>query len=105
MRRRPTCWSASPPSCARSSRRRAGFETFGASSIDLALLFDVPGDDWNTAHPMRDRIVVSIMRRFAREGISIPYPTQTTYTAAPDGRIIMPYPEVQPVHVENTPSC
>ncbi len=51
---------------------RAGFETFGASSIDLSLLFDVPGDDWNKAHPMRDRIVVSIMRRFAQEGISIP---------------------------------
>jgi len=83
---------------------RAGFETFGASSIDLSLLFDVPGDDWNKAHPMRDRIVVSIMRRFSQEGISIPYPTQTTYTAAPDGRIVMPYPEVQPVHVENAPS-
>lgn len=76
---------------------RAGFESFGASSLDFALLVDVPGADWNVAHPLRDRLLVSIMKRFAAEGISIPYPTQTTFTAAPDGTIIMPYPEVQPV--------
>jgi small-conductance mechanosensitive channel len=76
---------------------RAGFEAFGASSLDFALLVDVPGNDWSIAHPLRDRLLVSIMKRFAAEGISIPYPTQTTYTAAPDGQLIMPYPEVQPV--------
>ena len=70
---------------------RSGFENFGASSLDFALQFDIPGDDWATAHPMRDRIMVSIMTRFAKEGISIPYPTQTTYTAAPDGTLVMPY--------------
>ncbi|HVI99771.1 MAG TPA: mechanosensitive ion channel family protein [Sphingomonas sp.] len=76
---------------------RAGFESFGASSLDFTLLVDVPGRDWAVAHPLRDRLLVAIMKRFAAEGISIPYPTQTTYTAAPDGTIIMPYPEVQPV--------
>ncbi len=70
---------------------RAGFENFGASSLDFALQFDIPGDDWATAHPMRDRIMVSIMTRFANEGIVIPYPTQTNYTAAPDGTLVMPY--------------
>lgn len=72
---------------------RAGFETFGPSSLDFALLVDVPGKDWSVAHPLRDRLMVSIVKRFAEEGISIPYPTQTTFTAAPDGRLIMPYPE------------
>ncbi|MEE4451606.1 mechanosensitive ion channel family protein [Novosphingobium resinovorum] len=70
---------------------RAGFETFGASSLDFSLLVDVPGRDWAVAHPLRDRLLVAIMKRFAQEGISIPYPTQTTFTAAPDGTIIMPY--------------
>ena len=70
---------------------RSGFENFGASSLDFALQFDIPGDDWATAHPMRDRIMVAIMTRFAAEGISIPYPTQTNYTAAPDGTLVMPY--------------
>lgn len=72
---------------------RAGFETFGPSSLDFALLVDVPGADWSVAHPLRDRLLVSIMKRFAAEGISIPYPTQTTYTAAPNGELIMPYPD------------
>lgn len=70
---------------------RSGFETFGASSLDFALQFDIPGNDWATAHPMRDRIMVSLIRRFAAERIGIAYPTQTTYTAAPDGTLVMPY--------------
>jgi small-conductance mechanosensitive channel len=78
---------------------RAGFENFGASSLDFALQFDVLGDDWATAHDLRNRVLVTLMKRFATEGISIPYPTQTTYTAAPDGTLVMPYPQVQPVEV------
>ena len=75
---------------------RSGFETFGASSLDFALLYDTPGNDWGTAHATRDKVMVAIMTRFAKEGISIPYPTQTTYTAAPDGTLIMPYAEPNP---------
>lgn len=70
---------------------RAGFETFGASSLDYALQFDIAGNDWPTAHAKRDRIMVAIIRRFAAEKIGIAYPTQTTYTAAPDGTLVMPY--------------
>ncbi|RHW17860.1 mechanosensitive ion channel family protein [Sphingomonas gilva] len=76
---------------------RASFEAFGASSVDFALWFDIPGNDWPTAHKIRDAVMIEVLRRFAAEKISIPYPTQTTYTAAPDGTIVMPYPEVQPV--------
>ncbi|QOV94396.1 mechanosensitive ion channel family protein [Novosphingobium sp. ES2-1] len=81
---------------------RSGFEAFGASSLDFTLILDVPGADWNVAHPLRDRLLVAIMERFAAEGISIPYPTQTTFTAAPDGTLIMPYPDgaVIPVTAE-----
>ncbi len=70
---------------------RAGFETFGASSLDYALQFDIAGNDWPTAHAKRDRIMVAIIRRFAAEKIGIAYPTQITYTAAPDGTLVMPY--------------
>jgi small-conductance mechanosensitive channel len=72
---------------------RAGFDAFGASSLDFALAFDIPGNDWTTAHATRDRLMVAIIRRFAAEGIGLAYPTQTSYTAAPDGRLIMPYAE------------
>jgi len=36
-------------------------------------------------------------KRFAAEGIDFAYPTQTTFTAAPDGTMVMPYATVQPV--------
>ena len=74
---------------------RAGFEAFGASSLDFSLLVDVSGNDWSIAHPLRDRLLVAIMKRFAEEGITIPYPSQTTFTAAPDGKLVMPYPEAE----------
>lgn len=74
---------------------RASFEAFGPSSLDFVLLVDVPGNDWSVAHPLRDRLLVAIMKRFAAEGITIPYPTQTAFTAAPDGTLIMPYAPAQ----------
>jgi predicted amino acid-binding ACT domain protein len=45
----------------------------------------------------RTKIVTDVMRVFATHGIEFAYPTQTTFTAAPDGTMIMPYPQVQPV--------
>lgn len=76
---------------------RAGFSAFGASTLDYELIVEVPGSDWGVAHPTRDRIATAILRRFAEAGISFAYPTQTSYTAAPDGKLVLPYPEVQPV--------
>ncbi len=76
---------------------RASFEDFGDSSVNFNLWFDIPGDDWPTAHKVRDRVIIGVLRRFASEGISIPFPTQTTYTSDPSGKLILPYPEVQPV--------
>lgn len=75
---------------------RAGFEAFSASSLDFAFIIDVPGADWSIAHPTRDRLLVAIMTRFAEEGINLAYPTQTTYTAAPSGKLIMPYDQASP---------
>lgn len=76
---------------------RASYNAFGASSVDLVLEFDLPGNDWDTAHATRDRVMIEILRKFAAEKITIPYPTQTAFTAAPDGTLIYPYPDVQPV--------
>lgn len=76
---------------------RASTEGFGASSIDFMIEFDVAGDDAPRAQLVRDKVMFGILRKFAEEGISIPYPTQTAFTAAPDGRLIMPYPEEAPM--------
>lgn len=76
---------------------RASTEGFGASSIDFMVEYDVPGDDVPQAQAIRDKIIFGIVRRFAAEGIVIPYPTQTAYTAAPDGTLIYPWPEAAPL--------
>jgi small-conductance mechanosensitive channel len=71
---------------------RASYEAFGPSSVDLVLEFDVPGDDVPASNAARDKIIIGILRKFAAEGITIPYPAQTAFTAAPDGKLIYPYP-------------
>lgn len=64
---------------------------FGASSIDCELVYDDRSVDPNTLAVHKSAIVTGIMRRFASEGIEFAYPTQTTFTAAPDGTLVMPY--------------
>ncbi|QNE31741.1 mechanosensitive ion channel family protein [Sphingomonas sp. NBWT7] len=77
---------------------RAGFVNFGASTLDFELEFDTPFADFQHAYDARHKVGLAILRRFNSEGINLPFPIQTTYTAAPDGRLVMPYPEVQAVH-------
>ena len=70
---------------------------FGPSSIDCELVYDDRSTDADTLAKHKSAIIVGIMRIFAREKIEIAYPTQTTFTAAPDGKMVMPYASVQPV--------
>jgi small-conductance mechanosensitive channel len=76
---------------------RSGFIGFGASSLDFELEFDVYLPDWDAIYVIRHKIGLAILRQFNQRGIEFAYPTQTTFTAAPDGRMIMPYADVQPV--------
>jgi small-conductance mechanosensitive channel len=80
---------------------RCGFIGFGASSLDFQLDFDSPGPDYAAFYDGRTAIGLAILKRFNDEGIEIAYPTQTTFTAAPDGTMVMPYAEVQPVRAVN----
>ena len=70
---------------------RAGFSTFGPSSLDFQLVFDVNSDDVEEMFKARHAIGIAIVEKFARDGIEFAYPTQTTFTAAPDGTLVMPY--------------
>ena len=76
---------------------RSGFVGFGASSLDFELEFEVYKPGWDDIYLIRHNIGLAILRQFNERGIEFAYPTQTTFTAAPDGRMIMPYAEVQPV--------
>ncbi len=76
---------------------RCGFTGFGASSLDFELLFDTAGPDYALFYEKRTAIGIAILKRFNDEGIDIAYPTQTSFTAAPDGSMVLPYPDVQQV--------
>ncbi len=76
---------------------RNGFSKFGASTLDYEFIVELDGSDLTAANEVRDRMVTTVLTRFAEEGINLPYPIQTAFTAAPDGTLIYPYPEVQPV--------
>lgn len=77
---------------------RAGFVGFGPSSIDFELVFDVRSDDFEETFTTRHNVGLTILERFRDEGILFAYPTQTTFTAAPDGSYVMPYAQLpQPV--------
>ena len=75
-----------------------GIIAFGASSLDYQLNFDVPDPDHHDYFQMRHRIGLAIWKRFNAEGIEFAYPTQTSFTAAPDGRAVMPYPDSRALH-------
>lgn len=75
---------------------RAGFVGFGDSSLNFEVEFDCSAV-YDEAYLMRHKVGLAILDRFNDEGIEFAYPTQTTFTSAPDGTMIMPYAEVQPV--------
>jgi small-conductance mechanosensitive channel len=64
---------------------------FGPSSVDFELLFDSRTTDVNKLAADRSAVALAVMRSFAEHGIQFAYPTQTTFTAAPDGTYVMPY--------------
>ena len=72
---------------------RCGMIDFGQSSLDFELLFLVHSIDYNYVFNTRAQICLEILKAFQREGIEFAYPTQTTFTAAPDGTLVMPYPD------------
>jgi small-conductance mechanosensitive channel len=64
---------------------------FGASSIDFELIFDSRTTDANKVAADRTAVALAVLRSFAEHNLEFAYPTQTTFTAAPDGTMIMPY--------------
>jgi small-conductance mechanosensitive channel len=72
---------------------RAHAFQFGPSSIDFELVFHVDTPDIVEFMAARQAIMLDMMRRFEELGLQFAYPTQTTFTAAPDGTLVMPYPQ------------
>lgn len=72
---------------------RCGFTGFGDSSLDFQLDFDILATKFEPVFEARHAIGLAILQKFNDEGLEFAYPTQTTFTAAPDGEMILPYPE------------
>ena len=75
---------------------RCGILGFSASSIDFELIFDVGTTDQNKVVADRTAVALAVLRSFKEHGIQFAYPTQTSFTAAPDGKLVMPYPTPAP---------
>lgn len=71
---------------------RCGLTTIAPSSFDFDLQFDVPGRDAAAAFIARHSIALDIIASFEKAGIAFAVPTQVSYTAAPDGALVMPWP-------------
>ena len=71
---------------------RSHMVAFGTSSVDYETVYFVEAQDYATYAQVRHDVMLAVMRRFAELGIGFAYPTQTSYTAAPDGSLIMPWP-------------
>jgi small-conductance mechanosensitive channel len=72
---------------------RSSFTGFGASSLDFEAVFDVMSEDINIVAAGRTAVGIALFETMHAEGYEFAYPTQTTFTAAPDGSMILPYPE------------
>jgi small-conductance mechanosensitive channel len=79
----------------RTTMVRCGMTGFGASSLDFELQFDIHSPDYEYVFATRAAICMEILQAFRENGIEFAYPTQTTFTAAPDGTLVMPYAPVK----------
>ena len=70
---------------------RCAMTGFGGSSLDFELLYDDRTIDYSVIAIDRTAIMIALIKAFAEAGVDFAYPTQTTFTAAPDGSLIMPY--------------
>ncbi|HYI41440.1 MAG TPA: mechanosensitive ion channel domain-containing protein [Allosphingosinicella sp.] len=71
---------------------RAHLVKFAPSSLDFELVFHVESRSLEDFLAAREAVMLDILRRLAELDIQLAYPSQASFTAAPDGRLIMPYP-------------
>jgi small-conductance mechanosensitive channel len=77
---------------------RCGMESFGASSLEFMLVYDIVASDQADVLERRNLVNLAVLRALNDNKIALAYPTQTTYTAGPDGSLVMPY--AQPLQTD-----
>ncbi|MBC7506972.1 MAG: mechanosensitive ion channel family protein [Sandarakinorhabdus sp.] len=69
---------------------RAHFHNFGTSQLDIEIVFQVDVPEFAAMMDARQAVGLGILRRFAEMGVQFAYPTQTSFTAGPDGSLLDP---------------
>ena len=72
---------------------RCVFTNFNASSLDFQLVFDTVAPELDDLLHARHEVGLSVFAALQEHGFEFAYPTQTAFTAAPDGSLILPYPD------------
>ena len=72
---------------------RCVFSQFGPGSIDFNLVFDVRTPETDHLLESRHDVGLAVFEALQTAGYELAYPSSVSYTAAPDGRLIMPYPD------------
>jgi len=98
----PALLKAAVESVDRVTFARCALDNFAPSSLDFLLIYEIHEADPSDALDRKHLVNNAILALFAEKGIQFAYPTQTTFTAAPDGRMVMPYAEPKPVEVAGT---
>lgn len=81
---------------------RSSLLQFAASSLDFELLFDVHSEDYDVVAAARTDVGVRVVEALGKAGYEFAYPTQTTFTADPDGRMILPFADPRPAASAST---
>ena len=61
------------------------------SSIDCELVYDHRTNEADTSARTKSELLIELARLFAARGVEFAYPPHTTFTAAHDGTLVMPY--------------
>ncbi|WP_298671976.1 mechanosensitive ion channel family protein [uncultured Sphingomonas sp.] len=72
---------------------RCGFIQFSPYNLDFEIDFDSESADYAAFFEARHKVGIALLRMCEEQGITIPYPTQSSVALAPDGQRIMPYPD------------
>jgi hypothetical protein len=63
----------------------------GPSGIECECTYDDRSKDPDTLARHKAVIIVALLDALDQRGLALAYPTQTTFTAAPDGTLVMPW--------------
>jgi small-conductance mechanosensitive channel len=70
---------------------RAGMIGIGQWSLDFETELRVTKADYDYFFATRSAILTELLQGLDAAGVRLAYPAQTSFTAAPDGSLILPY--------------